>query len=768
MRMPLLFRGLKARLLLLAILPSLAGVGLTGTIGIWETLRADEAAGIAQVAAAAGRAERLVQDRERRMLGHATSMALRPDLAAALQARDATALQAALVPALAALRSADPGIEVLEVTDAAGRVLLRAHTPGQAGDDKARVPDVARAIAGSPGSGLTFSPTSGLLAVGAVVPVRQQPPQAAAAPGAPPAAAPIVGTLKVASRIGPAAAAEMAAAIGTQVILVAGDRVLGSTIVDLAPDAAPQRIEGAALADLAPHGQHRIDTRPLVDLAGQPIGRIVVASSTAAAQAARQAQLLTSLGLGLLVLLLTLPVAFLAARSLSGPISAMAAAMRRMAEGDLAVAVQGQGRADEIGEMAVALEVLRARSEQARALEQQAAEDRARREQRAEAMERQTRDFGAALSGVMHGLSGAAGRMADASRDMSATAGANEGRSLQTARDAERAMEDLGSVAAAVEELTASVNEIARQASGAAGAAQSLAGRAEEADQRMVRLAEAAATISDVARLIGDIAGQTNLLALNATIEAARAGEAGKGFAVVANEVKALAAQTAKATGEISGQIQAIQAAAGEAVATVRGMAGEVQEMGAGATAIAAAVEQQGAATREIAGNVSTVLDASRRTVAAMEEAATAARQARVTSGSVESAAEDVGRETRVLGTEVDVFMSVLRDPGSNRRRYERIRGDGRRLLLRPAAGAAFSGTLQDLSLGGLALQAEGAAPPGLEAGQGVQVEMPGGQLLEARVARVDWPVLALIARQDEGSTALLAQLMEQHGRKAA
>jgi methyl-accepting chemotaxis protein len=758
--MPSLFHGLKARLLLLAILPSLAGVTLTAGVDIWETLRNDEAGSQEQAATASARAAAMVEESERRMLQYATLLASRPDIAAAAQARDMSALRAALVPSFAALRAVDPAVEVLEVTDAAGRVLLRGHNPGRAGDDKAGVPDVARAMAGSAASGLTFSPTTGLLAVGAVVPLRQQAAQDGAAQ-------PVLGTLKVASRIGPAAATEMAQSVGAQVILIGGDRVLGSSIPGLPPEAAAQRIVAPGLVELAPHGEHWATTRPLLDLSGRPIGRIVVAISTTAMRAAELHLVLTSLAVGLIVLLATLPFAWFAARSLSNPIAGMAGAMRRMSEGDLAVQVNGQGRADEIGEMAAALEVFRAQLEQTRALEQQAAEERVKRDKRAEEMERQTRDFGGALSGVMRGLSSAADRMAGASQVMTSSAGTTESRARATAQDAERAMGDLGSVAAAVEELTASVNEIARQASGSASAAQSLAGRAEEADQRMVRLTDAATTISDVARLIGDIAGQTNLLALNATIEAARAGEAGKGFAVVANEVKALATQTAKATGEISGQIQAIQSAAAEAVATVRGMAGEVQEMGAGATAIAAAVEQQGAATREIAGSVSTVLDASRRTVAAMEEAAIAARHAAESSASVESAAGDVGRETRVLGTEVDAFLAVLRETGGNRRRYERIPGDGRRLQLRPAGGTAFTAALRDLSLGGLALEAAGSAAT-LQPGQAVQVDLPGGRILEARLVRLDWPTVALVARQDEASAALLTQLMQEVGRRAA
>ena len=100
------------------------------------------------------------------------------------------------------------------------------------------------------------------------------------------------------------------------------------------------------------------------------------------------------------------------------------------------------------------------------------------------------------------------------------------------------------------------------------------------------------------------MAQQTNLLALNATIEAARAGEAGKGFAVVAQEVKALAAQTAKATEEISTQIASMQSATQELVVAIKDISGTINRISDIAATIAAAVEEQGAATQEISRNV--------------------------------------------------------------------------------------------------------------------------------------------------------------------
>ena len=123
-------------------------------------------------------------------------------------------------------------------------------------------------------------------------------------------------------------------------------------------------------------------------------------------------------------------------------------------------------------------------------------------------------------------------------------------------------------------------------------------------NDRVGELSKAAARIGDVVELINTIAGQTNLLALNATIEAARAGEAGRGFAVVASEVKALAEQTAKATGEIGQQIGSIQAATQESVGAIKEISGTIEKLSEISSTIAAAVEEQGAATQEISRNV--------------------------------------------------------------------------------------------------------------------------------------------------------------------
>ena len=135
----------------------------------------------------------------------------------------------------------------------------------------------------------------------------------------------------------------------------------------------------------------------------------------------------------------------------------------------------------------------------------------------------------------------------------------------------EEASTNVQSVASATEEMSSSVNEISRQVQESARMAGEAVDQARSTNDRVSELSKAASRIGDVVELINTIAGQTNLLALNATIEAARAGEAGRGFAVVASEVKALAEQTAKATGEIGQQITGIQAATEESVGRDQG-----------------------------------------------------------------------------------------------------------------------------------------------------------------------------------------------------
>jgi methyl-accepting chemotaxis protein len=359
---------------------------------------------------------------------------------------------------------------------------------------------------------------------------------------------------------------------------------------------------------------------------------------------------------------LSIAIVMFIARGITRPLNAMTRAMGDLAAGDLAAVVPGLRRKDEVGEMAQAVEVFKANAIERVRLEAEQKENEARAAARRKAeMHKLADGFEAAVGGVVNCVSSASTELEAAASALTRTAETTQQLSGAVAAASEQASGNVQSVASATNEMAASVNEIGRQVHESSRIAGEAVTQAEKTDARIAELSQAAQRIGDVVKLITAVAEQTNLLALNATIEAARAGEAGRGFAVVAQEVKALAAQTAKATEEIGSQIVSMQMATQDSVAAIKEIGGTIGRISEIAGAIAAAVEEQGAATQEIARNVQQAARSTAEVATNITDLNKGASETGSASAQVYSSAEGLSREGNRLKTEVEKFLSTVR-----------------------------------------------------------------------------------------------------------
>jgi methyl-accepting chemotaxis protein len=360
-------------------------------------------------------------------------------------------------------------------------------------------------------------------------------------------------------------------------------------------------------------------------------------------------------------IILGIAVSFYLVRDVSRGIASIVRPMQALGSGDLTAQVPHQGEKTEIGVMADTLQVFKEALIAKKAADEAAALDAEAKIERGRRVDGITRDFESMIGEIVETVSSASTQLETSAGTLTATAERAQELTTIVAAASEEASTNVQSVASATEELTSSVNEISRQVQESARMAGEAVGQARKTNGRIDELSKAAARIGDVVELINTIAGQTNLLALNATIEAARAGEAGRGFAVVASEVKALAEQTAKATGEIGQQITGIQAATQESVSDIREISGTIEKLSEISSTIAAAVEEQGAATQEISRNVQQAAQGTMQVSSNITDVQRGASETGSASSQVLSAAQSLSGDSNRLKREVGKFLDSVR-----------------------------------------------------------------------------------------------------------
>ncbi|MBX5044377.1 HAMP domain-containing protein [Rhizobium lentis] len=354
------------------------------------------------------------------------------------------------------------------------------------------------------------------------------------------------------------------------------------------------------------------------------------------------------------------------------PITAMTAAMQKLAAGDLSAAIPGEERRDQIGSMAEAVAVFKANAVDRERLEDEAEQGRSLTERERREREAQKTREAAEIRNAVDALAGALGALSEGnlahrietpfashldrlrsdyntsvakldaalravgSNAHAIDAGATE---IRTAADglARRTEQQAASVeetAAALEEITTTVKDTARRAEEAGSLVGCTRNDAEHSGEivskavdAMTGIQQSSERISSIIGVIDDIAFQTNLLALNAGVEAARAGEAGKGFAVVAQEVRELAQRSAQAAKEIEGlittsnaQVRSGVTLVGDTGKALQSIVAQVQEISRHVEAIVIATREQSTGLAEINAAVNTMDQGTQQNAAMVEE----------------------------------------------------------------------------------------------------------------------------------------------------
>lgn len=483
----------------------------------------------------------------------------------------------------------------------------------------------------------------------------------------------LVGAMTAGRSFSQEALERIAARAGVEIVLHQPDAD-GTLTQTIGSDGAASIVASTVLRTAFDQDQHQIQdvdrgdrslsvsTAQLLDQRGDPMAVIEVIMDTTDAMSASRQLTTVVVTAALLIALIGIIAGIVAGRGIARPIQRLEQRLREVDAGDLDSAVPGTGRSDEIGAMAQVmgsvLDNLKLAAQDREEAERiKAAADATRRED----LRRLAEDFEKNVGTICRAVSTGVGGITVTASQIGDQAATSLSSSREGVGSSERIAENIQTIAAASDQLSASIGEISQQVAAANNLSAEAVDFASSTEQASKMLAERITRIGETVTIIAQIAEQTNLLALNATIEAARAGEAGKGFAVVAQEVKALATQTARATEEIDQQMRDVVDASHETNQSIEKIGVSISDMRSVYASISAAVEEQSVSTSEISRNVSNTAEDMARVSVIIQDVESSAMTTETSVSGMKNAMDELASQSDYLLKGANDFVSNVR-----------------------------------------------------------------------------------------------------------
>lgn len=490
---------------------------------------------------------------------------------------------------------------------------------------------------------------------------------------------------------------------------------------------------GADISGVSADQWFDVSTKRIEQLRDLEIGMVNTTKSIALQHVhAASTSFWTYCGLIFGLIILTIGLSYVIAKSIVGQVQNLTKLMQDLARNNTSIKIDMEHRTDELGEMARAIGVFRTNAIERARLEKAAVFENDKEAMQQTHISKVIEEFKVIEKDIRGSFLKQTQAIQEAaellhSGSILAAEGAN---SMQLSSAS--ASRNVETVASATTQLSASMQEIASQVHKADEIVKRTTQTTEMTDKDISSLSKTADKIGDVVGLIREIAEQTNLLALNATIEAARAGDAGKGFAVVAQEVKQLSQQTASATDEIVAQISAVQSSSHGAVSAIKNIMDQVKEINEVTVTIASAVEEQQAATTEIASSIRS----------AAEQSSEVSRNVDLLNGTIENSAkqaDNVQSVSNILssasGELAEAIAKFLEDVGQDAvDRRKNLREKVNKIFVINQNGTRTSFMIENASQTGAFISGEAKLVVGAE----LDIAISDGRGIRAKVVRVE------------------------------